>query len=134
MLRFSWLIFALGLAALPVATSAQQADPGMVRIWNGSGSGVVRVAVARMAGGGYGIRVWGSCSPTPCDWGLRPLHVYGGTTSARFGAWGTATFTSSFSVTRVVIEYGMTGLGVRTFTHFTDNSGRSDYTMYVVLL
>jgi hypothetical protein len=121
------------LLVLPLQAGAQQADPGMLRIWNGAGNGVVRVAVVHMATGGYGVHVWGACSPTPCDWGLAPLQIFGGTVSAPSGAWGNATFKNGFSVTYVVLAYQGGSLMVRTFTHFTDNSGRSSYTEQATL-
>jgi hypothetical protein len=122
----------LGLAAFPNPSAAQVAPPSLLRTWNGTGSGLVKVTIAR-AGIGYTIHAWGQCSPTPCNWGTVPLTVYAPNVTSKIADAGTAVYTNSFDVINVVVKLQGATLTVQTFTRFTDHSGRSNYNSVVVL-
>ena len=68
--------------------------------------------------------MWGACSPTPCDWGTAPLprvwDLPGGYSAIYKFSFATKTVT--------VLLPAWSTLATTTFTHFTDHSGRTDYT------
>jgi len=64
---------------------------------------------------------FGACTPTPCDAGStstsytgNPVHLH---------------LIESFATRDFTLTLTGSNLHVTTFTHFTDNSGRSDYTI-----
>jgi hypothetical protein len=63
---------------------------------------------------------FGACSPTPCD--------AGSTTSVYNGNPVTMHMVASFATRDFTLLLQGNILHITTFTHFTDNSGRSDYT------
>jgi hypothetical protein len=83
--------------------------------------GWIRVQITQY-GGSYSVHIWGACTPTPCDGGSAPLVMDGPTTAHAFFNHGFATRNMTF------LLLSPSELKVTTFTHFTDNSGRSDYT------
>ncbi len=84
--------------------------------------GITRVAI-RTDGRTLFVHMWGSCTPTDCDWGETTTAVADAQDGALSLRW-----TFSFKVdtqTLTVLADGR--LRVRGHTHFTDNSGRADY-------
>ncbi|WP_156898261.1 hypothetical protein [Methylocapsa acidiphila] len=68
------------------------------------------------------LHVWGACHPTNCDWGVTNLNS--GPTAGVY----TASYNQGFSIKNVTLSLNAAGqLTVTTATHFTDNSGRPDY-------
>ncbi len=63
---------------------------------------------------------FGACTPTPCD--------AGSTSTTYAGSPVSMTLTESFDVMKFTLILNGNILHVTSFTHFTDNSGRSDYT------
>ena len=75
------------------------------------------------------MRAWGACTPNPCKWGQTKVSFYATNVSSQDVTSATAVFRTSFSITRLTMRPGASGtLEVEVMTHFTDNSGRSDYT------
>jgi hypothetical protein len=74
------------------------------------------------------VRMWGACHPNPCDWGETALEGHGKTRHAHW--------TASFAARAQTIKLASGGqeLHVKTHTHFTDHSGRRDYTSKDVLV
>ena len=71
----------------------------------------------------------GPCTPTPCDWGTRPLTIYGPSAGATVGKAGSAAYNQGFA-TRIVV---VTAHGCRravpqvdVYTKFT-GTGRSNF-------
>ncbi|HEY0380707.1 MAG TPA: hypothetical protein VGC72_00665 [Candidatus Elarobacter sp.] len=123
---------AMALAAgllLPTAGSAQTAVSTLLGTWNAPGSGVVQVVIAG-APGAYTIHVKGSCSPTPCDWGTRPLTIFAPSAAVSVGKIGMATFNQGF-VTRTVIVTAQDAvapfLRVDVLSKFAPGDTRSNY-------
>ena len=123
---------ALALGAgllLPTAGSAQTAASTLLGTWNGTGSGVVQVVVAG-APGAYTVHVKASCSPTPCDWGTRPLTIFAPSAAIGVGKVGMATFNQGF-VTRTVIVTAQDAtapfLRVDVLSKFAPGDTRSNY-------
>jgi serine/threonine protein kinase len=64
--------------------------------------------------------IFGACTPTPCD--------AGSTSTTYAGSPVSMALTESFDVMNFTLTLNGNILHITTFTHFTDNSGRSDYT------
>lgn len=77
------------------------------------------------SGGGYGVRVWGKCHPTDCDWGSRSAV-------SRGNGWILATYRRSYATSYVWLKVykrgGTNQLRVNVRTDFTAADGRTDYT------
>jgi hypothetical protein len=82
---------------------------------------IVRVTIAPASATTANIRMYGSCTPTPCDIGAA---------SATLGAGNppllTAFYNLGFKTMSVTITQSGSQLTVRVHNHFTDNSGRPD--------
>ena len=94
-----------------------------------SSSGIVRLMV--VAGKRLTVQIWGSCSPSPCDWGATPVLAY--SPPARAGPIESVqalvgTSKSPFSETIILLKpEGNDGLIGEFYTRFTDSSGRKPY-------
>jgi hypothetical protein len=123
---------ALALAAgllLPTPSSAQSAASTLLGTWNAASGGLVQVVIAG-APGAYTIHIKGSCSPTPCDWGTRPLTIFAPSAAITVGKIGMATFNQGF-VTRTVIVTAQDTtapfLRVDVLSKFAPGDTRSNY-------
>jgi hypothetical protein len=125
---------ALALAAgllVPTAGSAQTAASTLLGTWNApaGGGGVTQVVIAG-APGAYTIHIKASCSPTPCDWGTRPLTIFAPSAAISVGKIGMATFNQGF-VTRTVIVTAQDTtapfLRVDVLSKFAPGDTRSNY-------
>jgi hypothetical protein len=123
---------ALGAAlCFPSGSSAQTAVSTLLGTWNAAaGSALAQVIVAG-GPGAYTIDVKGTCTPTPCDWGTRPLTIYGASAGATVGKVGSATYNQGFA-TRIVVVTAQDAvapfLKVDVYTKFT-GAGRSNYVL-----
>ena len=80
------------------------------------------------------MTAFGACHPEPCDWGIQPLMVFAPNVREKLGRVGMATYRNFFSETRLIVRMSRVDtLHVQTFTHFTDGSGRSDYTQTEIM-
>ena len=124
---------ALALSVASAPAVAQTAAPGLAGTWTAAGSGLVRLVIAAPPGGAT-VTAFGSCHPTACPWGTRPLQIFAPNVSAKIGSVGLATYTTTFSETRVIVTLSaVRTLRVETLTHFTDKSGRSNYVNTVIM-
>jgi len=108
----------------PSPTPAPQlgAFPGTWKNVDPNTRGLVQIDIAATSNG-VTVRPWGSCSPTPCDWGTQSVAVPSGA-SAFDVHWD-----HGFATVDQHYQLNADGtLTVTGFTHFTDNSGRTDYT------
>jgi hypothetical protein len=125
---FAALALAAGLL-FPTPGSAQTAVSTLLGTWNGTGSGVVQVVIAG-APGAYTIHVKAACSPTPCDWGTRPLTIFAPSAATSVGKIGMATFNQGF-VTRTVIVTAQDAvapfLRLDVLSKFAPGDTRSNY-------
>lgn len=84
-------------------------------------NGIVKIDIAEVPGG-LTIHPWGSCQPTPCDWGSQTVNVSPGASS-----WDVRWTTSFAKRDQHYARLTEQSLNVTTHTHFTDNSGRADH-------
>lgn len=76
------------------------------------------------------MQVFGSCSPTDCDWGTKMAYPYGRSVSSNLGRNTealSATFNTGFSQKFLIVKRRGNKLIVQSFTRFTDKSKRSNY-------
>jgi hypothetical protein len=130
--RRLWLFAVLAMVAaalVPSRTHAQTAVSTLLGTWNAPAGSAFAQVVVGGSPGAYTIDVKASCTPTPCDWGTRPLTVYGASASATVGKVGSATYSQGFA-TRIVIVTAQDAvaptLKVDVYTTFT-GAGRSNY-------
>jgi len=121
------------LASAKVAKAAKAAKPlklgdlvGSWRACNKETRGIVRVDL-RKRGAGLVVRVFGACSPKPCDWGLARAVAYAESVTATQAVAFTATYKPGFKQTIVTGHLDNGTLIVETYNRFTDGSGRSNY-------
>lgn len=88
-----------------------------------SARGMVKFTITNGTFHGYG-----SCSPTPCDWGTTPLVLYSRSVSDPNNIAGTAQYNTGFSKKIITLKMESPTLIKETdYTQFTDNSGRHNY-------
>ncbi len=122
---------ALGAALLfPTGSGAQTAASTLLGTWTGPAGGNLASVVIAAAGSGYTIKIAGTCTPTPCDWGTRPLTIYAPSAAIHVGKIGSAVFNQGF-VTRTVIVTAQDAtvpfLRVDVYSKFALGDSRSNY-------
>ena len=88
--------------------------------------GVVKILIMT-DGDNASIQAWGSCQPTPCDWGKTTLDLFGDSVDAKTLSSGLAKWETNFSDTYMTFRREGDELIVETFTSFKDKSGRTNY-------
>ena len=77
------------------------------------------------------LQVWGSCTPADCDWGSANATAFERGVSSAPGKdvrSVEANFKTNFSEVKVTLSLEQKGKLTASYaTHFTDNSGRSDF-------
>jgi hypothetical protein len=73
------------------------------------------------------VHVFGACAPHPCDWGVVNGIIYAENADAVPAVAFSAKRTFSFEQDILVGHLVKGSLQIETLTHFTDESGRSDY-------
>ena len=69
------------------------------------------------------VHMWGKCTPTDCDWGQTTTPAANAANGVLYLAWAFSFAVDTQQVT--ILPDGR--LAVNGHTHFTDNSGRADY-------
>jgi hypothetical protein len=94
-------------------------------------SGITRIELTK-SGGKIFVHAWGKCHPEDCDWGVVQAFAYAQSVSESMinnTRVVTAVYDTNFSQTVLVIRLiNANRLQVETYTRFTDNSGRNNYT------
>ena len=131
--RRLWLFGALAMAAaalVPLRAHAQTAVSTLLGTWNAPPGGMVSQVVIGGVPGAYTIHIKAPCSPTPCDWGTRPLSIYAPSAAIHVGKIGSATYNQGF-VTRTVIVTAQDAvapfLRVDVLSKFGAGDTRSNY-------
>jgi hypothetical protein len=112
----------------PLDAAANLVSADMNGSWTNMDSkarGLVRVVIT-----GTSVHPYGACHPTACDWGTLHAQGFASKVDRQDQAALLANSDTGFSRTVLTITVEADGrLRVQTFTHFTDHSGRADYTM-----
>lgn len=90
---------------------------------------VTRVTVTR-TGANLRINVFGSCSPTDCDWGAVNATAFAATAGGNINNDADvmmATYTQGFARKTVLLRLNGANIAYEVFTEFTDSSGRANY-------
>jgi hypothetical protein len=75
------------------------------------------------------VHAWGSCHPSDCDWGAVPASAFRQSVDGGSEAALQAHFKTGANETTLIITPVGDELRVETLTHFTDKSGRADYSV-----
>ncbi|HMB63518.1 MAG TPA: toll/interleukin-1 receptor domain-containing protein [Eudoraea sp.] len=122
-----------------VSREAEEAVPAVtgVRYYHGDWintdsdtRGITRIAI-RVSNSGIYVQAWGKCHPKDCDWGQVKAEAFSDNISSSTATATrllSATFTTSFSVKRLVIRAESNErILLENTTRFTDQSGRENY-------
>jgi hypothetical protein len=122
-----WCVLcAAGVAADLGASAAGQQANGMNGAWVNVDSATRGLAMIDVDGNK--IHPYGTCHPQVCDWGLLKSKAFASDVNASEQGALRATMKTQFDKVEITVELEPDGrLRVETFTHFTDQSGRSDY-------
>ncbi len=134
--RRLWLLAALAVLAVtatvlvPLRSHAQTAASTLLGTWNAPAGGMVSQVVIGGVPGAYTIQVKAPCTPTPCDWGTRPLTIYAPSAAIKVGKIGSATYNQGF-VSRIVVVTAQDAtapfLRVDVLSKFAAGDTRSNY-------
>jgi hypothetical protein len=115
-----------GFAARPVHAAPAQ----FVGLWTNTDSGTGGIVRLQITTGvhGLGVRAFGACSPSACDWGVVGLTTYGNTVSDADHKYGTALYNHGFATRLMTLQLiDSSTLVAHVYTTFHDGSGRQNY-------
>ncbi|MGD1875681.1 MAG: hypothetical protein ACFB02_21835 [Mastigocoleus sp.] len=134
----------LALATLTTTITAGAIAPAMaaprdfVGTWVNSDTntrGITKIVVRRAPGNKLVISTFGKCHPTDCKWGAKRLSTYGTSVQDKNHRYATTIYNKKFATT--FLNIGLSGrnrLRLQSFTKFTDNSGRQNYSSRAVFV
>lgn len=127
------LLLGIAAAVLGAALPAQADMRDFEGNWqntNRSDRGVIQLTIDRRRDDVY-VRVWGNCTPNPCDWGEVRAVTYAGDTRARLPEQAeviSADFNQGFARRQVIIRNARGGrLEVEVLTEYTGRDRRTNY-------
>jgi len=82
--------------------------------------GMTHLEIAKVNDSTVSFHGYGKCHPSDCDWGVIIVPFTPGTVMG--------TYNFGFKTTRLTVHFSNGQLLVENFNHFTDGSGRADYT------
>ena len=88
--------------------------------------GIVKLVLLNQEGALI-VHAFGSCSPTPCDWGEVEAAVYSSGVSSQEGMAFTASYEFGFMATILAVYLKSGILVLDSFNTFKDDSGRCNY-------
>jgi hypothetical protein len=125
---FAVSVFVVALSCSAYATIGQL--EGKWKNVDSSTNGITTLEI-QVSGNKVTVHAWGKCSPTDCDWGTVDATAYAPDVSSPLPSKAhalSAVFKTNFDETRLIIDtVDGNKLRVESMTHFTDNSGRSNY-------
>ena len=95
--------------------------PGIYVNVDATTGGLTRMVLGQNADGSYNVHPYGRCEPSDCDWGSANTSFSSATTAA-------TSFAFSFKTSAVTLSSSGDLLRAQVVNHFTDGSGRADYT------
>jgi hypothetical protein len=111
------------------ATTQGVSGAPLIGTWNNvdkSTKDLVRLVITAQPTG-VSVNPFGACTPSPCNWGVEPATLYASSVDAGLAVAFTALFNLGFANVIVTGNLRQNELLVKTFTKFTDASGRSSY-------
>jgi hypothetical protein len=120
-------------AGYPLGDSVAPA-PSLLGTWINTSAvspGIRKIIIARNPAGTLSVSAFGACSPALCAWGKITGITFGASVSSAGGRTFLAPYQFGFATKLADGALSLTGkvLTVRTYTEFTDNSGRANYVM-----
>ena len=115
-----------GLTARPVSAAPAE----FIGLWANADAGTDGIVRMQITTGvhGPGIRVFGACTPSACDWGIVGLTTYGNSVTDADHKYGTAVYNHGFASRLVTLQLiDSSTLVAHTYTQFQDGSGRQNY-------
>jgi hypothetical protein len=129
-IAFGTLMIGMVIAFTNMASAQTALFEGHWKNVNAQTRGVVELDI-RVQGLNVDVKAWGACSPKPCEIGNIDAHLYAPSVSDNLVSTARALIVrhhDSFSERTLVIEPRGSGeLVAQMFTHFTDNSKRTNY-------
>lgn len=122
------VLFVLFMLTIPASASLGQ----FVGKWqnvNPNTRGIKALEIA-VTGNNVTVHAWGQCTPQDCDWGVMPAFAYAPSVGANTAATAVAisvVHKESFAERLIIIRAAGGQLRADSYTHFTDNSARSNY-------
>lgn len=115
-----------GVAARPAHAAPAQFLGTWVNIDKGT-RGIVRLQITAGVHG-MGVRAFGACTPSPCDWGIVGLTTYGSSVTDADHKYGTALYNPGFATRIMTLQLiDSTTMVAHVYTKFQDGSGRQNY-------
>ena len=115
-----------GAASARAEQSAQAGVGGLDGDWlniDPNTGGIVEIVVT-----GKKIHPYGQCHPTACDWGAIKAKSFASSVQSSDINKLVAKKNNGFNQVEITLSLGADGrLRAESFTHFTDGSGRADY-------
>lgn len=115
-----------GLAARP----AHAAPAEFMGTWINADSGTANIVRLQITAGvhGMGLRAFGACTPSACDWGIVGLTTYGNSVSDADHKYGTALYDHGFATRIVTLQLiDSSTLVAHVYSQFHDGSSRQSY-------
>ena len=116
--------------ATPPPGNAAAVDPApLVGTWvstNPATRGTIRL-VLRHEGGQFGVRAFGACAPSPCDWGEVSGELFAAGVTSREAVGFKAFYDFGFMETFLAAYLNKRILVVDAYNTFKDGSGRARY-------
>lgn len=107
----------------PVISNAESALTGTWVNVDPKARGMVKFEIGNGQFHGYG-----SCSPTPCDWGNTPLTLYSKSITDLKDVAGTANYNFGFKDAKIFVQLvNKNTIKAYDFSAFKDGSGRHNY-------
>jgi len=111
------------------SVSTYAADADFLGTWvnmNPNTTGIVKIEIST----GLSMKMWGACTPTPCDNGSTPLVTYGANSSDTNHKAATGQYVFSFKKVETTLKIiSPVRLNFEHFNQFTDGSIRQNYWM-----
>jgi hypothetical protein len=129
-IAFGTLIIGMAIAFANMASAQTALFEGHWKNVNPQTRGVIELDI-RVHGLDVDVKAWGACTPKPCEIGNIDAHLYAPSVGSNLENSARALivrYHDSFSERTLVIEpRGQGELFAQMFTHFTDNSKRTNY-------
>jgi|SRR5215208_1944135 hypothetical protein len=118
------------LGGLTAARPAQAAPAEFMGTWLNTDSGTGGIVRLQITAGvhGMGVRAFGACTPSACDWGVVGLTTYGNNVSDADHKYGAALYNHGFATRMMTLQLiDSSTLVAHVYTTFLDGSGRQNY-------